>query len=204
MADIKVVTPEGRFRWLNVFEGKLNYKGNANEKSATLLISKKSSLAQLESAWTEVAQAEFKGKIPGALRRITGGQKPILKDGDEVYATKDEEKKEMYEAYRGCWVLAATCPEEAPLRVLGPDSTDIYDPADIYDGAYGQLVINLSCYTAKSRPTFPGGAMCSVTLLGVKKTRDGEPIEGGSGSVKLTDADVANLFGTVASSADDL
>jgi hypothetical protein len=204
MANVKVLTPEGRLRWVNVFEAKMNYAGTALEKSVTLLIPKKSSLAPLEKAWMEAARAEFGGKVPGSLRKIAGGAKPIVRDGDEYYDTKDDDKKPMYEEYRGCWFITPSCKETQPLRILDQRGVDIMDPADLYDGAYGQAVIELSTYTAKSRPGFPGGPMCSVTLFGLKKTRDGEPIEGASSATPLTDAELDALFGTVSSSTDDL
>ena len=205
MSNAKALTPEGRFRWVNVFTAKRNYNGDKDVKSIALMIPKKSSLKNLETAYRQAAVEEFKGKIPGALRKLTGGQKPILKDGDEVYDTRDDDKKPMYEEYRGCWILQPEADANFPLRILGPDGAELFDPADIYDGAYGQLVINMSAYSAKSRPGFPGGPMMSVSLLGVKKTRDGEVIETTGGATALSDAEVASLFGSAAvDSTDDL
>jgi hypothetical protein len=193
MANEKVLTQEGRIRWVNVFQARADMNGKM-KKSICLLIPKKSSIASLTSAWEKLAKEEFKGKVPGSLRRITGGQKPILKDGDEVYATRDEDKQEAYECYRDCWVLQPSCNENDPLRILGPDASDLIDPAELYDGCYGQIVINISVYQSKAKPGYVGGPMCSVTLLGVRKTRDGEPIEGGGGA-KLTDDDLNRFFG---------
>jgi len=208
MANAKVLSPEGRFRWMKVFTAEPDMNGKM-VKSGTLLIPKTSSLKPLQDAWDTAAKEEFQGKIPGSLRKLVGGQKPILKDGDEHYSTRDEDKQEMYEAYQGCWVLACSCDENAPLRILGPDSTDVYDPAEIYDGAYGQFVINFSCYQSKPRPAgpgkpgYPGGPMCSVSLLGVRKTRDGEPIETGGSGVRMTDEDMERFFGAGAGSTRD-
>lgn len=200
MSNVKVLTPEGRFRWVNIFAAKRNYKGTADVKSIALMIPKKSSLANLEKAYRQAATEEFKGKVPPSLRKLTGGQKPILKDGDEVYATRDDDKKGMYEEYQGCWIIQPEADEHFPLRILGPDGNDIYDPAEIYDGAYGQIVVNMSAYTAKAREGFPGGPMMSISLLGVKKTRDGEPIETSGGAAPLSDEETRSLFGASAAS----
>lgn len=195
MANVKVLTPEGRFHWLHVFEATDNFKGTAKEKSLTLLIPKSANVSDLEKARDAAAKEEFNGKIPGPLRKIIGGQKPVLKDGDEYYETRDDDKKDMYEMYRGHWVLNVTCPEAQALRVLGPDGGDIYDPADLYNGCYGRVVINLSAYTAKTRPDFPGGPMLSVKLLGLRKTRDGELFETEGSGTTLTDDEVEKFFG---------
>jgi len=199
MSNEMVLSPEGRVRWCNLFQAKPDQKG-VNQKSGALLIPKTASLKLLQEAWEKAAMAEFKGKIPGGLRKLNKGQKPILKDGDEIYETKDDDKKDMYKEYQGCWVLQPSCKETDPLRILDENNSDIIDPADVYDGCYGQMVVNFSVYSAKARKQtdgtfFPGGPMCSISLRGFKKTRDGVPIEGGGSAKALSDDDIATFFG---------
>ena len=198
MSNIKVLTPEGRFRFIHVFTPTQDMKGNEIH-DVTLLIPKTSSLSTLEKAREDAAKEEFKGKIPGPLRRITGGQKPICKDGDEYYDTRDDDKKPMYEEYRGCWVLASSCPITAPLHIRDENNAEIFDAAQIYDGAYGQLVLNFSAYSAKARKEFAGGPMLSVTLLAVRKTRDGEAIETVGSSKGMSEEEVNAFFGAASS-----
>jgi hypothetical protein len=199
MSNELVLSPEGRVRWVNLFQGKADMKG-VNKKSVALLIPKTASLKLMQDAWEKAAMAEFKGKIPGGLRKLTKGQKPILKDGDEIYESRDDDKQSQYTEYQGCWVLQPSCNETDPLRILDESNSDIMDPADVYDGCYGQVVINFLTYTAKARKQsngefFPGGPMCSISLRGFKKTRDGVPIEGGGSAKALSDDDIATFFG---------
>lgn len=197
MANVKVLTPEGRARFTHIFRPTQDMKGK-DIKAITVLIPKTSSLAVLEKGREDAAKEEFKGKVPGALRRITGGQKPICKDGDEYYDTRDDDKKPMYEEYRGCWALTANCDVTAPLHIRDEKNAEVFDSAEIYDGCYVQVVLNLSVYTAKSRPDFPGGPMLSVTLLAVRKTRDGEVIEtAASGGMSQEEVDA--FFGAASS-----
>lgn len=177
MANIKTVSPEGRMRHVKVFQAVLNYNGDAMEKSVVLLIPKTADLSGLQQAITRVAAEEWGAKVPPGLRRLTTGQKPILKDGDEKYETQTPEKKPMYEEYRGCWVLSASCQEKQPIVILDPNRCAIVEETDIYDGCYGKVVINISAYTSKPRMGFAGEPMLSIRLVALQKTKDGDPIE---------------------------
>jgi hypothetical protein len=204
MAYQQVITPEGRFRWVNIYSPKKNYKGNKNVRSVALLIPKTSSLKLMQDAYNKCAAAEFKGKVPASMRKLIGGQKPIIRDGDEIYSTRDDDKKPMYEEYIGCWVIQPDCEETFALQIRDAQGAVLVDPAEIYDGAYGQLVVNFNSYMSKPAEGYLGGPMMSIHLLMVKKTRDGEPIEGTGGPKALTEADVSQYFGAAADSTDDL
>lgn len=192
---IKLMTPEGRLRWTHALtQVKINDRGQ-KKKSCAILIPKKANTTPMQRAWEEIAREEFAGKIPNNLRKLIGASRPILKDGDEIYATREEEKKEMYEEYQGCWVLQAEREESMPIRFFNADRSEIFDLAEIYDGCYGQLAISMSAYTAKAAPNsnYKGGPMISLELLGVCKTREGEPIASTRGS-SLSDDDIASFF----------
>ena len=189
MATKRIMSPEGRLRFIAAFEGKLNFNGDGKEKSVVVLIPKTASVKQLTDAWTACAQEEFIGKIPGGLRKILGGQKPVLKDGDEIYATKDEDKQDMYKEYQGCWVFQPACEERFKLTIRNADNTDIFDPAELYDGCYGRAFISLEVFSSKK-----WGAQCKVKLLGIQKTRDGEALGGGT-TTPMSDDEANKFFG---------
>lgn len=203
MADkdnaIVIATPEGRFRWLNLYTSKLAYDQVRMVHTATLLIPKGTDLSEMENARTQVAMAAFK-KIPASLRKVLGGQKPILKDGDEYYATKEADKKDMYKEYQNCWYLNVEAPEEEGLALYMPDQSMVMDPAELYDGAYGRLFIRINCYQSKPRKGYAGNFECSVNLKGLIKTRDGEVLTTVS-STPLTDSDVSKILAGVSKGA---
>jgi len=194
-----IVTPEGRMRWIHVFTSKLAYDQVKMVHTVTLLIPKGTDLSDFENAREKTAMAAFK-KIPAGLRKITGGQKPILRDGDEFYASKEADKKDMYKEYRGCWYFSPEAPEEAGLSLYGPGQSLITDPADLYDGCYGRLFIRINCYPSKARKGYAGGSECSVELKGLIKTRDGEVLTTKS-SAPLTEDTIKKLLGGCAMGA---
>lgn len=201
MSNVRVRSMEGRVRFAHVFTPTDNFNRDGKEKTITLCIPKTANLAVFEKARMKAAKDEFNGKVPPALVKITGGQKPILKDGDEYYETREEEKKPMYESHKGCWILAVACKPTANLRILDEVGNDMADPAELYDGCYAEVLINFSCYMSKSRTGYVGGPILSRELLVVKKTRDGEPIEAGD-AAPLTDEELKKYFGGAASQAD--
>jgi len=194
-----IVTPEGRLRWLNLYTSKLAYDQVRMVHTATLLISKGTDLSVFENAREKVALAAFK-KVPANLRKVLGGQKPILKDGDEYYASKEADKKEMYKEYQGCWYLNVEAPEDDGLSLYMPDQTMVVDPAELYDGIYGRLFIRINCYQSKPRKGYAGSSECSVGLKGLIKTRDGEVLTA-TASTPLTDDVVSKLLAGVAQGA---
>ena len=202
MAKVTIRTPTGRFRWLQVFQAKQNMNGE-QEKSGVLLIPKTSSLQTLSKARDTAAAEQWKGRIPASLRKLIGGQKPLLQDGDEILATKEEDKVAMYAAYKGCYVLRAACDGAVSLQLRNDDRTEILDPAELYDGCYGAFVISFETYEAKPRPPkdgkpgFTGGPMVSVKLRGVIKEKDGEPLSSAT-EAPMTDAEMMQYFGGAA------
>jgi len=178
MPNTTVLTPEGRVRFAHLLKAVKNYNGDGMERSVTLLFPKNQDLSILENAYKGACMEEW-NNVPNSARKFKGlsSEKAILKDGDQYFSTRDEEKQAMYEAYKGCWFMGLTASESQNLPFMDENRDDIVTQDVVYDGCYGRALVEFSAYENKF------GKQVSCKFLAFQKVRDGEPIEGGSSGV---------------------
>ena len=142
-------------------------------------------IVELENAVVAAAVAEW-GK--DAEKDYDSGviKSPIL-DGDEL-AKRREAKGKKGDAYEGKLVIRASTiynrnGDDAPggIYVCGPDAKEIdfADRGKVYNGAYGQVVVNPSPYLIS------GDKGVTLYLQGFQLVKDGERLRG---------QDVSSLF----------
>ena len=109
--------------------------------------------------------------------RIWGGKKPnnivtTLYDGDGV---KPETGDPWGSECKGHWVLRTSANEDHRPQVVGLDNVKVeLDPRDVYSGMYARVTVRFYPYK------FAGKCGVGCGLGNVLKTRDGDPLSGGS------------------------
>ena len=152
----KVVTGLVRFSYAHVFEP-ASFGDNDDKKfSCAILIPKKDkkTIAALEAG---IEAAKEVGKIKKAFTSP-------LHDGD------DERPDD--EAYEDMYYLNAKSTRRP--YVVDEDLNPIIDPEEFYSGCWGQASVTFFSYD------YAGKKGVGVALNGVKKTKDGEKLSGGS------------------------
>lgn len=174
---LSVITPIGRTSFMHVFRPADKFGGNGKEYSLTLLFPKsfvnEGKFKPLEDAYATVTRNALSPKLCKVVRKLFGGEKPILKDGDERYAKADAQGKgDTYAAYQDCYYLTVSA-EKQPA-VVDQRKEEIIDPGAFQSGDYGRAVLEISSYVSKNY-----GPQVSLKLLVVQKVRTGDRFGGG-------------------------
>ena len=180
MASTTVVTPIGRTSFMKVYEPQQSMNGEM-EYSLRLLVPKDDKdMKRLKDAWERVCLEEFRTPDPPGCRPFLSASDPYddkgwIMDGDWKYNNTPDEKKDMYAAYQGHWVVSAKAKADYPPKVVDENKEEILDRSTFQSGDYARCVLELSAFTNKKlrRP------VVSVKLLVVQKTGDGERFGGG-------------------------
>ena len=193
MADKKLVTPTGRTSFMKVYEAETNMAGTAKVYSLKLLFPKEMDMSWIENAWKHVCREEFGSENPRGLRPLFSAGNPYddkgaIMDGDWKYNNVDGDKKEMYEAYRGHWVMGFTVPESNPPAVVDENKNEILDQGSFQSGDYARVAIQLSSYMSKKFRN----PQVSIRFGAVQKVRDGERFGGG-----ISQDQAVNMFDEV-------
>lgn len=159
--DKQVITNEVRFSYVHLFEPVSINESDKKKYSISLLIKKEDKETldcvnqAIENAKNEGLEV-FGGKMPKSL-------KLPLRDGDE---DRDDE------AYKGHYFINANSYNKPGVI----DSNKIYitDEEQVYSGCYGLASISFYAFNSNGNK----GIACG--LNNIMKTRDGEPLSGGS------------------------
>ena len=175
MANVRIVTPEGRTSFLKVFTPELNMKGDKKIFTTKILFPKSESMKWLSDAWQKACLEEFGSPNPTGLRPLVSKGNPFddkgaVMDGDWKYEAVPDDKKELYESYRGHWVMGFSADEQYPPVVCDPDKNEILDQSEFQSGDYARIIMELSSYTSKKFRT----PQVSVKFILIQKTRSGE------------------------------
>ncbi len=171
---LKVVTPEMRTSYLNVFEARAARTGDKPSRSTVLLISKKHRnadqlISRLKKANKAALEKKFGGKLPKKWHN------PI-KDGDNDQhlspAMLEDENRSTYE---GMWVINVKSYERFPI--VDEDGDDILDSSEFKSGDYARCSFNAGAYDHPE-----GGKGVSYWFNSIQKLRDGEPLGAHSSS----------------------
>ena len=160
--NTKVVTGEVRLSYLHVFEPSA-IEGSTDLKYSVSCIIKKSDQRTLKAIVDAIEGAKANG-----LNTKFGGKLPLnlkipLRDGDT--------ERPDDEAYANSYFINASSKNRPGIVDLSLNP--IIDANEIYSGAYGRVSITFFPYNNVSK-----GIGCS--LNNIQKTRDGEPLAGGS------------------------
>lgn len=180
MANVKLVTPEGRTSFMKIYKAEPNMNGTKNVFSTKLLFPKDMDMGWIKDAWTKACMEEFGTANPSGCRPLFSAGNPYddkgaIMDGDWKYGAVPEDKKEMYESYRGMWVMGFTVDENQPPTVVDENKIEIINQADFQSGDYARIVCELSSYISKKFKT----PQVSIRFNVVQKMRDGERFSGG-------------------------
>lgn len=165
----KVITNEVRFSYPHLFVPHSNDPTSAPKYSLTCLLPKSDTetyqlLQQvIESQKQLAAQSRWNGVVPPIVPT------PIH-DGDGVKTDGTPFPDEC----KGHWVFSASAKADFKPDVVNAQKQPITNQTEIYAGCYGQVCINVFAYA------FQGKKGIGFGLGPVMKTRDGEPLGGGS------------------------
>lgn len=200
MASTSLVTPEGRTSFMKVFTAEMGLNTQAGKEfSVRLIIPKMQNMAWIQEAWDKVVAEEF-GTVPARLRPLFSAGDPFddkgaILDGDWKYANVAADKQDMYEAYRGSWIIGFKAKEAYPPAVVDELKNEILNQAQFQSGDYARCVIELSSYMGK-KPAVP---QVSIKLVAIQKMRDGERFSGG-----ISTDSALSMFGDAPGTMDDL
>lgn len=161
LGETRVRTGEIRCSYVHVFE---KYE-KSGKYQLHILIDKKDKTT-LDLIKKAVAAAKEKGKNELWKGKIPGDYASPLSDGDD----KDDE------AYEGKYFLNAKNSYRRPRVVQYNDEgvlEDIDDPEEFYSGCYAQVALTFFPYANS-------GHGVGTTIDNILKTRDGDPLGGGS------------------------
>lgn len=71
---------------------------------------------------------------------------------------------------KGHWVLTASAKADRPPQVMDANTNPIINPADVYSGMYGRVIVSFFPYSNQGKK----GVGCG--LEGVQKVADGQPL----------------------------
>ena len=163
----KVLTGEVRLSYCHLTEPHSSQAGGEPKYSVTLLIPK------TDQATFDDLAASFNAAYEDGVNKRWNGARPmpkaIIHDGDGLRPSGTPFGDEC----KGHWVITASSKQKP--QVVGIDNIRAeLAPQDIYSGMYARVTVNFFPYdTAGSK-----GVACG--LGNVLKTRDGEPLSGGS------------------------
>ena len=166
----KVLTGEVRLSYVNLVAPRANNNDpSATPKySVTLLIPKTDvAVKQNIDASIEAAAADAQSKIWNGVRPPV---MPVpIHDGDGVR----ENGTPYGDECKGCWVITASTKNKPQVVHQSDINTELL-PQDIYSGMYARVTINFFGYARAGKR----GIGCG--LGNVMKTRDGDPLAGGT------------------------
>lgn len=152
----KIVTPEFRVSFPQVFQAKAA-PGSDREKFSIVMLFKKTENLDAIKALLKRAIAE---KYPTG--ELPPGFTTPLKDGN----TKE------YEGYKD--TIFCTAGSQFQPGVLDEQKNPILDPKEFYAGCYAIATVNAYCWS------YMGKNGVSLGLQNLMKVNDGEPLAGGS------------------------
>lgn len=159
----KVITPECRLSYPNLFEPRKNDLSGKDEYSAVLLFKMGEDLSALKRAMAAACEKKWgpdKSKWPTAKFK-----NPTLRDQGE----RRGDDGAMPAGYEEGAIFVNVKSKDAP-GVVDQRVQKILDPAEIYAGCWVRASLNAYAYDVK------GNCGVSFGLLNVQKVRDGEAI----------------------------
>lgn len=167
---MKFVTGMTKLCYVNVFTPRADLSGK-ERYSACVLISKddKKTLARYNDVIkTMMADEE-------TVRRM--GERKVLKNAKMPLHDGDVEREDDPN-FNNCFYLNAKANPDYPPLVLDRNREEIVDKNEIYSGVYAQAVLAFYPYNQS------GNQGIGVSLLGIRKIKDGKPISGNAVSDK--------------------
>lgn len=186
----QVVTNEVRMSYLHLFTPYSNDPNNAPKYSGTFLLPKSDTetLGLFNQVIEQVKQQAAASKWNGVIPPIVPTP---LHDGDGVKADGTPFPDEC----KGHWVFSASAKEDFKPDVVNAQRVPITNQTEVYSGMYGCVCINVFAYHYQGKKGIGFG------LGPVMKTRDGEPLGGGSQSAASVwgapDTQASQAFGAV-------
>jgi len=172
LSSTKFRTPEFRMSFPHLFEPH-GFEDETPCHSVTALFPQSANLKCFEKAVQAIIDEKLNGKRSKKLKIAE------IKDGDEIETKEGDPRPET----QGKMVIRLKSKNRKP-RVFDSSRDDIDNPDEIYGGCYGVAVVE--AYLWKN--SF--GIGVSFGLLGVQKTRDGEPFLGGVDADDFEDVDI--------------
>lgn len=165
----KVLTGEVRLSYAHLTEPRASQQGGDTKYSVTLLIPKTDTATK-----ADIDQAVQAAIIDGMQNKWNGVQPPrmdiTLYDGD---LPRPKSGEPFGAEAAGCWVLNASS-KQRPQVVHQSNINAELLPADIYSGMYARVTVRFYAYNTN------GNRGIGCGLGNVMKTRDGDPLGGGS------------------------
>lgn len=168
----QITTGRVRLSYVNAFVPRAAQAGATPKYSVTILIPKsdKHTLGKIKAA-VDAAKALYLQKNAG--KKLPRDLKTTMHDGDGERPNGGEFGPEC----KGCYVM--TCSSNNKPAIVYSDKTAITDPAELYSGCYGRVILNFYVYDNS------GNKGVSAGLNGIMKLSDGDPLAGGV----VTDSD---------------
>ncbi len=161
----KVVTPEFRVAFPNVFRAKRNDLSGKDEYSVVALFKKGENLDALKKAAAAALEKKFgtdKKKWPKNLKT------PFRDQADRAKEDESTGKTTLPKGYEEGAVYLNLRTNQQP-GLLNRNKEEILDQSEFYGGCYAMASINAYAYNQK------GNAGVAFGLMHVLKTKDGEP-----------------------------
>lgn len=177
----RILSPEGRVNFPNLFEARRNDLSGKDEFSVVLIFDKNADLSALKAA------------VMAAIEKKWGVNKPSGLRSPFRSGSVDREGKPEYEDK----VFISAKSKYQP-SVVDYNVKEIIDPKEIYSGCYGRA--SLTCYAYDMM----GNKGVSFGLRNFQKTRDGEPIAGSRVNAEDEFEPVANADTATATLDEDL
>lgn len=118
-----------------------------------------------------VADGKFKQPIDPNQTKY-----PPLRDGDSMNSNGEPRGAE----FAGHWFISSKAPENRKPFVVDANVQPVIQESDVYAGCYVNAALQFFPYSHAT-----GGKGISVSLQGIQKARDGEPL--GGGIIEATD-----------------
>lgn len=183
----RVLTGEVRLSYVNL----VSPRANSNDPNATPKYSVTLLIPKTDTACKQNIDASIEAAAKDAQARNWNGVRPPvmptpIHDGDGVR----ENGTPYGDECKGCWVMTASSKNKPQVVHQSDINTELL-PQDIYSGMYARVTINFFGYNRAGKR----GIGCG--LGNVMKTREGEPLAGGTTAA----ADFAGIGQTPGASA---
>jgi hypothetical protein len=173
----KVLTPEFRVSFANVFEAIQNQSGKWIYE-LTMLFSKATDISALTGAARQIVQEVYGADFQYPPAFVTS-----FKDGDVPNGMGN-----IYEGYAGCNYVRAWSKNKP--GIVDANMVEIINPSEFYSGCYARATVTPFIFNNTGKQGI------SWFLNNIQKIRDGEPMSGGSGNPQ-------NDFSALAGGPDD-